>query len=58
MTIITDVAEIVELIREADRNFEDTGGGTRHFVREALLPLMEKKGWVFCKLDAPEIAES
>jgi hypothetical protein len=58
MTIITDEREIIELIREADKTFEDTGGGTKHFVREALLPLMESKGWVFCKLDKPNTPES
>jgi hypothetical protein len=48
MQIITNVAEITALIREADEIFETVGGGTRHYVRDVLMPLMEEKGIAFC----------
>jgi hypothetical protein len=54
MQIITDIAEITSLIREADEIFETVGGSTRHYVRDVLLPLMEEKGIYFCRNRAPE----
>lgn len=44
------IEEITALMREADQKFESIGGGTRHYVRDILLPLMEEKGLCFCRV--------
>ncbi|HEX6431805.1 MAG TPA: hypothetical protein VF008_29140 [Niastella sp.] len=38
------IAEMTAVMREADVAFETVGGGTRHYVRDVLLPMMEKAG--------------
>lgn len=38
------VAKITEIMREADLTFQTTGGSTRHYVRDLLLPMMEQAG--------------
>jgi hypothetical protein len=38
------MAEFTEIMREADKLFETLGGGTRHFVRDCLFPILEKEG--------------
>tara|TARA_R110000851_G_scaffold33896_4_gene90393 strand:+ start:1463 stop:1645 length:183 start_codon:yes stop_codon:yes gene_type:complete len=35
---------ITAAVREADSVFEKTGGSTRHYVRECLMPILEKNG--------------
>lgn len=53
-----DIAAIVEVMRESDRIFENTGGGTRHYIRDVFLPLLETKGFYIVKLeDAKEASE-
>lgn len=37
-------AELVTAIRKADRAFESEGGGTRHYVRDCLIPELECAG--------------
>lgn len=48
------VASLTLVMREADEAFEQVGGGTRHHVRECLLPAMEKHG--ISVLPATELA--
>jgi hypothetical protein len=38
------IALLTEAMREADIQFETTGGGTRNFVRECLLHQLDKVG--------------
>jgi hypothetical protein len=38
------IAKFTEIMREADKAFETTGGGTRHYVRDVLFPIMEREG--------------
>jgi hypothetical protein len=35
---------LTQAMREADLKFETVGGGTRHYVRDCLLPEIEKVG--------------
>lgn len=37
-------------MREADRIYEGTGGGTRHYVRDVLLPILQEKGFYLSPL--------
>lgn len=46
---IIDAYEIVTLIQDADRIFEKVGGGTKHYVRDVLLPMMQERGIFFCR---------
>ncbi len=43
------VREIAEVVREADKNFEADGGGTRHWVRDHFLPGLEDAGFVIAR---------
>jgi hypothetical protein len=45
------VEEFTQIMREADEIFHTSGGSTRHYVRDVLLPLMQKKGIYLCKLN-------
>lgn len=36
--------QLAQVVRQADRQFEKVGGSTRHWLKECLLPLMEKEG--------------
>ena len=38
------VAKVTRAVREADREFEDTGGSSRHWVRDNFLPALERHG--------------
>lgn len=40
------ISTFTELMREADKRFENVGGSTRHYVRDVLLPLIEEKGFI------------
>jgi hypothetical protein len=49
----TDVVNAVTAaMREADRVFEKVGGGTRHHVRDCLLPVLNRGGWYLRRLAA------
>jgi hypothetical protein len=37
-------ASLTAAMREADKTFERVGGSTRHYVRDCLLPILEKHG--------------
>ena len=37
---------VTEAMREADRIFEKVGGSTRHHVRDCLLPILNRNGWI------------
>lgn len=37
-------AKVTAIMREADQLFQKTGGSTRHYVRDLLLPMMEQAG--------------
>jgi hypothetical protein len=39
------VENFTEIMREADQCFEKIGGSTRHYVRDCLLPIIQKKGF-------------
>lgn len=47
------ISVLTEVMREADIAFETTGGGTRHYVRDLLLPILEKKGFTITPLLTP-----
>ena len=36
------VAKITVAVREADQNFQKSGGSSRHWVRECFLPMLTK----------------
>ena len=38
------VKEITSVVREADAQFRELGGSTRHWVRDLFLPIMEERG--------------
>lgn len=40
-----DIAALTEVVRTADRNFEKSGGSSRHWVREQFLPELERAGF-------------
>jgi hypothetical protein len=39
------VDAVTAAMREADKMFETTGGSTRHYVRDLLLPILQEKGY-------------
>jgi hypothetical protein len=39
------VRELAAIVRKADEAYEIEGGGTRHWVRDHLLPELERAGW-------------
>jgi hypothetical protein len=38
------IKRLTAAMQEADQQFEAEGGGTRHYVRECLLPILEQHG--------------
>lgn len=51
--IIDDnVREVTAIMREADKVFENVGGSTRHYVRDVFMPLLNKNGYHFVKLQS------
>lgn len=36
---------LTRLVREADRDHEQAGGGTRHWVRDCFLPAIKRNGY-------------
>jgi transcriptional regulator with XRE-family HTH domain len=38
------IADVTQVMRDADVAFETVGGGTRHYVRDLLLPMLDKAG--------------
>lgn len=53
LAVIVNEKEAIEKVtaamREADPLFEEVGGSTRHYVRDLLLPILEKSGFAFGK---------
>lgn len=47
------VAAVTAAVREADLDFESTGGSSRHYVRECLLPALERAGLSISRLRPP-----
>jgi hypothetical protein len=43
------VREITRIVREAFKRFEQSGGTTRHWVRECFLPILNRDGWVVAR---------
>lgn len=43
------VNAVTAAMREADRLFQAVGGSTRHHVRDCLLPILNRAGWVVQK---------
>jgi hypothetical protein len=46
------VNAVTAAMREADRTFEKVGGSTRHHVRDCLLPILNRSGWVVVQVAA------
>jgi hypothetical protein len=42
---------VTEVIRRADARHKLTGGGSRHYVRDILLPLLEEAGIRLCRVN-------
>jgi hypothetical protein len=45
------VSLLTEAMRECDRQFETTGGSTRHYVRDLLLPWLTQRNICLVKID-------
>lgn len=45
------VSMLTEAIRECDIQFETTGGSTRHYVRDLLLPYLTQRNIILTKID-------
>lgn len=43
--------EITRAVRQADKNFEESGGSSRHWVRECFLPCLELEGLEIVKVE-------
>ena len=44
-TVNQDIIDrLTRAVRVADRQFEETGGTSRHYINECLLPALEKYG--------------
>lgn len=41
---------ITKIVRQADAGFEISGGGSRHWVRDHFLPLLEREGFRITKI--------
>lgn len=41
---------VTAVMREADEKFHTSGGSTRHYVRDLLLPLLEQAGIRLCRV--------
>ena len=52
VTLLTDA------MRECDRQFETTGGGTRHYVRDLLLPWLTQRDICLVKVSKEDYASS
>lgn len=48
-----ELAELTEIMREADLHFEQAGGGTRHYLRDCFLPLLQQRGIYIVRAAAP-----
>lgn len=42
--------EFIAIMREADQIFRTNGVGQKHYVRDVLVPLMQSKGFCFCRI--------
>lgn len=42
--MIATVAQVTQVMRDADKRFETSGGSTRHYVRDVLFPMLEEAG--------------
>ena len=52
--MIATVAEVTQVMRDADAKFKSVGGSTRHYVRDLLIPMMEDAGLLIISVkDAP-----
>ena len=51
------VEEITRIVRDADQDFEGSGGSTRHWVRDCFLPALEKSGLRIVGAPAPASAQ-
>lgn len=54
---VEDIADkITAILREADKIFGSAayGSGTRHYVTDVLIPIMEREGLGFCSVQKPE----
>ncbi len=58
LSIATEsVEEITRIVRDADQDFEGSGGSTRHWVRDCFLPALEKSGLRIVGAPAPASAQ-
>lgn len=54
MTENQQIAIMTEIMREADKAFEKIGGGTRHYVRDLLIPMMKERGLCIVHLETKD----
>lgn len=45
------LADVTEIMREADEIFQKVGGSTRHYLRDALFPMLQERGFELKKSD-------
>jgi hypothetical protein len=45
------LALLTRVVRTADQDFQSVGGGTRHWVRDCLLPRLEQAGLTIARLE-------
>lgn len=44
-----NVSDVTQIMRDADKAFENTGGSTRHYVRDVFIPMLNEQGYHFAK---------
>jgi hypothetical protein len=44
------VRQVAQIVREADKAFEASGGGTRHWVRDHFLPVLNAYGFEIARV--------
>ena len=49
---------VTKVARQADHEFEATGGSSRHWVRDWFLPLLRREGFMLMKVDEEEIKDN
>ena len=48
---------VTKVVRQADQEFESTGGSSRHWVRDWFLPLLRREGFMLMKVKEEEPAQ-
>lgn len=45
------LADVTQIMRDADGMFQKTGGSTRHYLRDVFFPMLQEKGFEIKKSD-------